>query len=40
MEKGVAKGHIEDARRMKAKNYSVDDIVEITGLSRKEIEEL
>ena len=40
MEKGMEKGHIEDARRMKAKNYPVEDIVEITGLSREEIEEL
>ena len=31
---------VESARRMKAKDYSVEDIAEITGLTAEEIEEL
>ncbi len=31
---------IESARRMKARNYAVDDITEITGLTAEEIEGL
>jgi hypothetical protein len=30
----------EDARKMKAKGYPVEDIVEITGLTREEVEKL
>ena len=37
---GRAEGHIEDARKMKAKNYAVADIAEITGLTIEEIEAL
>jgi len=31
---------VRTARRMKAKNYAVDDIAEITGLTAEEIEGL
>ena len=45
---GLAKGHAEghkvakyeDARKMKAKGYTVEDIAEITGLTVEEIKEL
>ena len=37
---GMKKGHIEDARKMKSKNYALEDIVEITGLTPEEIEAL
>ena len=32
--------HLEDARRMKAKGYPVSDIVELTGVSAKEVDAL
>ncbi len=32
--------NVESARRMKAKNYAVEDIVEVTSLSAEEIEGL
>lgn len=37
---GMAEANLENARRMKAKGFSVDDIVEITGLPTEEIEKL
>ena len=37
---GRAEGHIEDARKMKAKGYSLDDISDITGLPVEEISRL
>ena len=37
---GEAKGHIEDARKMKAKGYAIEDIADITGLSSEEIAKL
>ena len=37
---GMENAHIEDARKMKAKNYAVEDISEITGLTAEEIEAL
>lgn len=39
-EEGIKEGKIEDARKMLVKGYPVDDIVSITGLSRKEVEAL
>ena len=38
IEIGEKKNNRENARKMKLKGYSVEDIVEITGLSREEIE--
>jgi predicted transposase/invertase (TIGR01784 family) len=38
--KGVKEGKREDARRMKARGYPVQDIVDITGLSAEEVEKL
>jgi predicted transposase/invertase (TIGR01784 family) len=44
MEKGLSKGRkeekIEIARNMKAKGFTTENIVEITGLSEKEVEKL
>lgn len=40
MEKGIEKTLRENARRMKAKGYTAEDIAEITGLTTVEIEEL
>ena len=37
MEKGVVKGKLEDARRMLDKGFSLDDVVDVTGLSREVI---
>ena len=37
LEKGMKNAHIEDARKMKAKNYAVEDISEITGLTAEEL---
>jgi predicted transposase/invertase (TIGR01784 family) len=37
---GIKKANQENARRMKAKGYAVDDIADITGLTSKEIEGL
>ena len=39
-ERGEAQKAREDARRMKAKGYPVEDIVEITGLSADEVDKL
>jgi uncharacterized protein with HEPN domain len=36
----VRKTNIENARKMKAKDYAIDDIAEITGLTAEEIETL
>ena len=40
IEKGEKKASLENARKMKLKGFSVDDIVDITGLSSEEIEKL
>ncbi|WP_028904455.1 HepT-like ribonuclease domain-containing protein [Prevotella sp. P6B4] len=40
IDNAVYKQAIESARRMKAKGYAVEDIVEITGLTNEEIERL
>ena len=40
IEKGIEKEKLEAARRMKSKNYSLEDIADITGLSTEEIEAL
>ena len=37
---GVNKTNIDNARKMKAKGYDIDDIADITGLSKEEIERL
>jgi predicted transposase/invertase (TIGR01784 family) len=39
-ERGKLKGKIEDAKKMLEKKYNVEDIMEITGLSREYIEKL
>ena len=39
-EKGMEKGHIEDARRMKADNMAIELIAKYTGLTIEEIEAL
>ena len=38
--KGAAKKNLENARKMKLKNISIEDIMDITGLSKEEIEKL
>ena len=38
--KGAAKKNLENARKMKLKNISIEDIIDITGLSKEEIEKL
>jgi predicted transposase/invertase (TIGR01784 family) len=40
VDKGIKEGKREDARRMKARGYPVEDIVDITGLSAEEVEKL
>jgi predicted transposase/invertase (TIGR01784 family) len=40
IKEGEQKAKIEDARKMLAKGYPIDDICEITGLSREEVEKL
>jgi predicted transposase/invertase (TIGR01784 family) len=37
---GKAEGKMETARIMKSKGFSVTDIADITGLTKKEIEKL
>ncbi len=37
---GEARGRKETARAMKARNYPIQDIVDITGLSQEQIAEL
>ena len=34
MEKGIVEGKLEDARRMLDKGFSLDVVVDVTGLSR------
>ena len=38
--KGAAKKNLENAKKMKLKNISIEDIIDITGLSKEEIEKL
>ena len=38
--KGIAKEKLETAKKMKEKNMKIEDIIEITGLSREEIENI
>jgi len=40
IEKGIEKEKLEAARRMKSKNYPLEDIADITGLTAEEIEAL
>jgi predicted transposase/invertase (TIGR01784 family) len=40
LEKGEAKSKIETAQKMKSKGFSVADIADITGLTKKEIDKL
>ena len=40
MEKGVEKAKIEIAKKMKAKNMPIEEIVELTGLTKEEVEKL
>ncbi len=39
-EEGKREEKLETAKKMKAKGYSIDEIIDITGLSREEIEKL
>jgi predicted transposase/invertase (TIGR01784 family) len=39
-EKGIAEKAMETARTMKQRNYPIDEIMAITGLSREEIEQV
>ena len=39
-EEGAQKKNLENAKRMKAKGYPLDDIIDITGLTLEEIEKL
>ena len=38
--KGASKKNLENAKKMKLKNISIEDIIDITGLSKEEIEKL
>ena len=38
MEKGMEKGKLEDARAMDKKGYPLDDIIEITDLTKEQLE--
>lgn len=40
IENAAYKQAIDSARRMKAKDYTIEDIIEITGLTTEEIEKL
>ena len=40
IENAAYKQAIDSARRMKAKDYTIEDIIEITGLTAEEIEKL
>ena len=40
LEQGLAEGKLEMAKAMKAKNYSIEEISELTGLSIADIEKL
>ena len=37
IEKGIGKGKLEDARIMSEKGYPLDDITEITGLTKEQL---
>jgi len=39
-EEGIINRNIEIAKKMKEKKYNIDSILELTGLSREEIEKL
>jgi predicted transposase/invertase (TIGR01784 family) len=39
-QRGEKKAKLEDSRRMLAKGFPIEDICEITGLSRNEVEKL
>ena len=38
-EKGSKKAKLEDAKKMAEKGYTLNDIIEITGLSKEQLEE-
>ena len=38
--KGINKEKKENAKKMKLKNISIEDIIDITGLSKEEIEKI
>jgi predicted transposase/invertase (TIGR01784 family) len=40
LEKGITESNIETARKMKSKGFSIADIADITGLTKKEIEKM
>ena len=40
IEKGLKKGKTEIAQKMKAKNMPIEEIVELTGLTKEEVEKL
>lgn len=40
LEKGLEEGHKEDARKMRNRGFSIEDIADITGLSQDEIRKL
>ncbi len=40
MERGIEKKALEDARKMLEKGYRIEDIYDITGLSKEEVEKL
>ncbi|MBO4800677.1 MAG: Rpn family recombination-promoting nuclease/putative transposase [Bacteroidaceae bacterium] len=40
IEKGMEKANLQNAQKMKAKGFSIDDIMEVTGLSKEQIEQL
>ena len=37
IKKGIKKGKLEDARAMDKKDYPLDDIIEITGLTKEQL---
>lgn len=40
IKEGIKEGIIQNARKMKAKGFPFEDIVEVTGLTRDEVEQL
>lgn len=40
IKEGIKEGKLEDANKMVRKGFSIDDIIEITGLRKDEIEKL
>lgn len=40
LEEGKKKSQLEVAKKMKSKNMNIDTIIELTGLSKEEIEQL